>query len=132
MTEPLTDAELEAEKERHGECPTEDCIQDYPHCQQHRLDQGWPCVVVRAIEELRALRTDLAAAELRESIWREGPDSTFELAQQNAKLVAALERLNEAATELANDHTSSVAIKEFIDATGQADATLASVKGEQG
>ena len=44
----------------------------------------------RVIAELRALREELAAAELRESVWRAGPDSTFELAQQNAKLVAAL------------------------------------------
>lgn len=118
MTRPrLTDAELDALLDRLSGCA--------------ELPLGDAMQVAQVTKELRELRADLAAAELRESIWREGLDSTFELAQQNAKLVAALERLNEAATKLANDHTSSVVIKEFIAATRQADDAIASAKGEQ-
>ena len=120
MTEPLTAAELEHIVEAAGSTYA-----------AH--------LAVRAIAELRELRENLAAAELRESVWKAGPDSTFELAQQNAKLVAALETLVQ--THPAAHQRRDLLVRRLITAGGEDPAieallmgqnALASVKGEQG
>ena len=121
MTERLTDAELTFLSE------------------WYRCDEDGMEYYHRAIAELRELRENLAAAELRESVWKAGPDSTFELAQQNAKLVAALETLVQ--THPAAHQRRDLLVRRLITAGGEDPAieallmgqnALASVKGEQG
>ena len=88
--------------------------------------------VIEIVQEQNTkLKEDLSAAELRESVWMHGPNSAYELAQQNAKLVAALEANKEEATLRWTGQTkfAKAGFEAIIDTC---DAVLASVKGEQG
>lgn len=94
MTERLTDAELDFEiKVAHRECSYPMCEGHPPHCVWHGHEsEGWPCVSVRAIAELRGLRAGrtqfdrLFDAQLAEIAG---------LRAENAALLDEIERLRE-------------------------------------